>query len=40
MILVSVVMFVFAWTGFRIGRREGGLLLAGYAAYLVSLWPA
>jgi cation:H+ antiporter len=39
MILVSVLMFVFAWTGFRIGRREGGLLLAGYAGYLVVLWP-
>jgi cation:H+ antiporter len=39
MVLISVVMFVFAWTGFRIGRREGGLLLADYAAYLMMLWP-
>jgi cation:H+ antiporter len=39
MVLVSVVMFGFAWTGFRIGRREGGLLLAGYIGYLLILWP-
>jgi cation:H+ antiporter len=39
MALVTLVMFVFAWTGFRIGRREGGVLLAGYAGYLALLWP-
>lgn len=39
MVAVSLLMLVFAWTGFRIGRREGGFLLAGYASYLIALWP-
>ncbi|HEV7266936.1 MAG TPA: calcium/sodium antiporter [Falsiroseomonas sp.] len=39
MLAVSLLLFVFAWTGFRIGRREGGALLAGYAVYLWWLWP-
>lgn len=39
MVAVSIAMVAFAWTGLRIGRREGGLLLAGYAAYLFVLWP-
>jgi cation:H+ antiporter len=39
MVLVTLIMFLFAWTGFRIGRREGGALLAGYAGYLTLLWP-
>lgn len=38
MVLVTLMMFGFAWTGLRIGRREGGLLLAGYVAYLALLW--
>jgi diacylglycerol kinase (ATP) len=40
MVAVCVLMFIFAWTGFRIGRREGGLLLAGYGVYLAALWPS
>jgi cation:H+ antiporter len=28
-----------AWTGGVISRREGALLLAGYAAYVWLLWP-
>jgi cation:H+ antiporter len=39
MVGVSVLMIVFAWTGLRIGRREGAALLAGYALYLFVLWP-
>lgn len=31
------ILIVVAWTGFRIGRREGAALVAGYLAYLVSL---
>ncbi|MDP2356039.1 MAG: calcium/sodium antiporter [Beijerinckiaceae bacterium] len=40
MVAVCILMMVFAWTGLRIGRREGGLLVAGYVAYLVALWPS
>lgn len=40
MVLVTFVMLLFAWTGFRVGRREGGLLISGYAIYLWLLWPA
>lgn len=39
MVGVSLVLFAFAWTGLRIGRREGGLLVCGYLLYLVVLWP-
>lgn len=39
MILASLVMVAFAWTGLRIGRREGALLLAGYGAYIFFLLP-
>lgn len=39
MAAASVALLVFAQTGFRIGRREGAVLLAGYAAYLFVLWP-
>jgi cation:H+ antiporter len=39
MLAVTVLMVAFAWTGLRIGRREGGLLLAGYVVYLAVLWP-
>jgi len=39
MVGVSVALLVFAWTGNRIGRREGGLLLLGYATYVAVLWP-
>jgi len=39
MVGVCLVLFAFAWTGLRIGRREGGLLVCGYLIYLVVLWP-
>ena len=39
MIGVSLVLVLFAWTGLRISRGEGAVLLAGYAAYLYALWP-
>ncbi|WP_028792719.1 calcium/sodium antiporter [Thalassobaculum salexigens] len=39
MVGVSVLMMVFAYTGLRIGRREGALLLAGYGGYLYAIWP-
>jgi cation:H+ antiporter len=39
MIAVSVLMIAFAWTGLRIGRREGLALLLGYVAYVFVLWP-
>jgi cation:H+ antiporter len=39
MVGVSALVLLFAWTGMRIGRREGGVLLAGYVAYLWVLWP-
>lgn len=39
MVGVCLVLFAFAWTGLRIGRREGGLLICGYVIYLVVLWP-
>lgn len=39
MIGVSVLLVAFAWTGLRIGRREGGLLLLGYVAYVFLIWP-
>ncbi|HRI83332.1 MAG TPA: calcium/sodium antiporter [Opitutaceae bacterium] len=37
MIAASAALLLFAWTNRRIGRREGGLLLAGYAAYVLAL---
>lgn len=40
MVAVSVILLVFAWTGRRIGRQEGALLLAGYVAYVWAIWPA
>ncbi|SDE39927.1 calcium/sodium antiporter [Limimaricola pyoseonensis] len=39
MIAASLAVMVLAWTGLRISRREGGLLLAGYALYIWALWP-
>ncbi|WP_121061484.1 calcium/sodium antiporter [Chachezhania antarctica] len=33
----ALMLVVFAWTGWRIGRREGGIMLACYAAYLAWL---
>ncbi len=40
MVGVSVLALAFARTGMRIGRREGGVLLAGYAVYVWAIWPA
>lgn len=37
MIAASAALLLFAWTNRRIGRREGGLLLAGYVAYVLVL---
>jgi cation:H+ antiporter len=39
MLAISLVLLALARTGFRIGRREGGLLVAGYAGYVWLIWP-
>lgn len=39
MIGISMVLFVIAWTGFKLRRWEGALLLAIYGGYLWHLWP-
>lgn len=39
MIAVSLLLVLFAATGLRIGRREGSVLVVGYAAYIWMLWP-
>lgn len=39
MIGVSLVMIAFAWTGFRLSRWEGGVLLLGYVGYVYVIWP-
>jgi cation:H+ antiporter len=39
MVAVSAALLAFAWTGLRIGRREGGALLAGYLLYVWWIWP-
>jgi len=39
MLAVTVLMVLLAATGLRVSRREGAVLLAGYAAYLALLWP-
>jgi cation:H+ antiporter len=39
MIGVSVVLLVIAWTGFKLRRWEGALLLVFYGGYLWHLWP-
>ncbi|EAQ04834.1 sodium/calcium exchanger [Pseudooceanicola batsensis HTCC2597] len=33
----SLLLVLFAWTGWRIGRREGGVMLAAYIAYIAWL---
>ncbi|MGE0232391.1 MAG: calcium/sodium antiporter [Flavobacteriaceae bacterium] len=40
MVGVSVLLVAFAWTGLRIARWEGAVLLGGYAVYIFSLWPS
>ncbi len=39
MIVVSLALIAAAFTGLRISRREGVVLLAGYGAYVWWLWP-
>jgi len=34
MLLLAAMVLPFAWTGFRIGRREGVILLVGYVVYI------
>jgi cation:H+ antiporter len=36
----ALLLMLVARTGWRVGRREGGLLLACYAAYVWASWPA
>ncbi len=40
MLAAALLMVGFAWTGLRIGRREGAVMLGGYVAYVYLLWPA
>ncbi len=40
MLGASVLLLLFARSGWRIGRREGALLLAGYVGYVWMVWPA
>jgi cation:H+ antiporter len=40
MIGFSVLLLVIAWTGFKLRRWEGAVLLALYGGYLWHLWPA
>jgi len=40
MLAATAALVLFARTGWRIGRREGGLLVLGYAAYLAALVAA
>lgn len=39
MIGVSVALVAFAWTGLKIARWEGAVLLAGYVVYIYAIWP-
>lgn len=39
MVAASLLLLIFARTGFRINRIEGALLLACYVAYIWTLWP-
>lgn len=39
MVAVSLLLMIVAWTGLRIGRREGAVLLAGYGLYVWAIWP-
>ena len=40
MIGSALLMWPLVWTGHRLGRREGALLLGGYGIYLWFMWPA
>jgi Ca2+/Na+ antiporter len=37
MVGASVLLFVFAWSGARLNRVEGGIFLAAYVAYVTYL---
>lgn len=39
MIAASLLLVFFAWSGRTITRVEGGILVAGYVAYIALLWP-
>lgn len=39
MVAVSLILVVFAYTGMRISRREGALLVVAYVGYIAWLWP-
>jgi cation:H+ antiporter len=39
MIAVTLALVAFAWTGLRIARWEGAVLLAGYITYISVIWP-
>ena len=39
MIAAAVVMIPILWTGARVSRVEGILLLCGYGVYLFLIWP-
>lgn len=39
MIAVSLLVLPLCWSGLRVRRREGLLLLACYGAYLYAIWP-
>lgn len=38
MVGVALVMLLLAWTGYRISRREGAVMLALYAVYVAAIW--
>lgn len=39
MIAVSLLLVLFAWSGLKIVRWEGAVLIAGYAGYVYTIWP-
>lgn len=39
MIGVSLALITFAWTGYKVARWEGAILLTVYAVYVYSIWP-
>lgn len=40
MVGASILLMIFARSGFRLSRLEGAVLFLGYGAYLYTLWPA
>ena len=39
MVAVSVIVIILAWTGFKLSRWEGAVLIGGYIAYVYAIWP-